>query len=162
MSDELLTDEVLEALSTQARAAQALPPQTPAAMVDEQLAPLRAFHGAASPEVVLALVEEVRRLREAERKREQNNAYAWLERARREGTAVSLGRSGWALPPITVGSAWTMKKQSGQGPAQPSLTWTVDSGPDANGHYLLRCDKPTRELTADELRRDFVPVPSSR
>lgn len=165
MSDELLTDEVLEDLSAKAQAAQALPPQAPTAMVDEQLAPLRALHGAATPEVVLALVEEVRRLRETERRREQHNAYAWLERARREGTAVSLGRSGWALPPITVGSTWAPKKQQGSGGGgRPEMTplWTVASGPDANGHYVLRCDTPARELTADELRRDFVPALAQR
>lgn len=143
MSDEVLTEEVLEELSTKARAALSLPAQAPAGR---------------DAELVLALVEEVRRMREAERRREQHAAYTWLERARREGTAVSLGRSGWALPPITAGSAWTAKKQPGSGLEQPSVTWTVESGPDANGNFLLRCDKPTRELTADELRRDFVAV----
>jgi hypothetical protein len=163
MSDELLTEEVLENLSSKARAAhQALPSQNPPGKGEEYLASLRAFQGAASPELVLALVEEVRHLREAERRRQQHNAYAWLERARREGTAVSLGRSGWALPPITLGSAWTPKKQPGPGPEQAALTWTVESGPDANGNYFLRCDKPTRELTADELRRDFVPANPQR
>jgi hypothetical protein len=162
MSHELLTDEVLEDLSSKARAAQARPAQAPSGKGDEHLAPLRALQGAASPELILALVEEVLHLREAERRRQQHNAYAWLERARREGTAVSLGRSGWALPPITLGSAWTPKKQPGPGPEQAALTWTVESGPDANGNYFLRCDKPTRELTADELRRDFVPANPQR
>jgi hypothetical protein len=54
------------------------------------------------------------------------------------------------------------KKQPGSGLEQPSVTWTVESGPDANGNFLLRCDRPTRELTADELRRDFVPAMSPR
>jgi len=161
MSDELLTDELLENLSTQARAAQAQPAEA-APGKGEPSAPLRALHGVATPEIVLALVEEVRHMREAERRRAQHNAYAWLERARREGTAVSLGRSGWALPPIAVGSTWTPKKQSGPGGAQVAMTWTVESGPDTNGAYILRCDQPTRELTADELRRDFVPSAPQR
>jgi hypothetical protein len=161
MSDELLTDDVLEDLSTKARAAQARPGEPSLGKGEETPAPLRAFHGAASPDRVLALVEEVQRMREAERRRSQHNAYAWLERAKREGTAVSLGRSGWALPPITVGSTWSPKKQPGPG-GQATTTWTVESGPDTNGIFFLRCDQPTRELTADELRRDFVPMAPQR
>jgi hypothetical protein len=81
MSDETLTDEVLEDLRTKALAAQPLPPQ-----------------------VVLALIDEVRRLRAAEPKQEEPKPnYDWVTKARREGTAVLLGKSGWSLPPRLKG-----------------------------------------------------------
>jgi hypothetical protein len=94
MSDETLTDEALEDLRAKAQEAKALPAAEPHGAPHPTL---RAFQGAATPEVVLTLIEELQRLREEERKRASN--FDWLAKARREGTAVSLGRSGWSLPP---------------------------------------------------------------
>jgi hypothetical protein len=156
MSDEPLMDEALEDLHAKALAARALPPQTASGRSAEQRATLLAFQEAASPDVVLALVEEVRRVREAEARKATN--YDWLEKARREGTAVLLGRTGWALPKLSVGSTWTPKHPANPSPGQAPETWTVESGPNATGSYTLRCGERTRELTADELRRDFVPL----
>lgn len=50
---------------------------------------------------VVALVAEVRRLREAEQKREADRAR--FDKARRDGTLIPLGRAGWALPPDKKG-----------------------------------------------------------
>lgn len=97
MSDETLTDETLEDLRAKAVAAKELPAPAEAEAHGAPHPTLLAFQGAASPEVLLSLIEEVQRLREEERKRASN--FDWLAKARREGTAVSLGRSGWALPP---------------------------------------------------------------
>lgn len=96
MSDETLTDEALEDLHEKAVAAKELPAPSAAEAPAAPHPTLLAFQGAASPQVVLTLIEELQRLRAEERKRANN--FDWLAKARREGTAVSLGRSGWALP----------------------------------------------------------------
>ncbi len=101
MSDDNLTDEALADLYAKALAAQALPPQAPPGKAEEHRAILAAFQSAASPDAVLALIDEVREQREDERKRANN--FEWLAKARREGKAVSLGRSNWALPPQLKG-----------------------------------------------------------